>query len=571
MRAKYRTFLNRIRLKHKLFLSYLLVIIIPIAILGVYSEHQSNQLLDMQALRAMESNTRTIVDTLSVNMQQHKNTASSISYSNSISKILETVYQDYVNLRWDLEQHVDQQFNSIKALNKAILQISIYTNASIPEYGTEIASVSRVENEEWYKKALSYQIPVWGKDGSNIIFASKFPKNFDKSKIEILYMKLDYQSFFETVDIVANETGVVITDTAGDIVYSNMKTFRERYDIRSIDEYDIIQSQTGLTEIGNTEFILLNSSIPDSEWNMRTFVPKKFVSPNDGNIMRTTLLIISICTIILLLISLVFSNRITRRLKILIGWMRRVKRGELDLQIHNTSQDEIGQLTDHFVDMLERVNLLIQEVYANKIIQKEAELRALQSQINPHFLYNTLSLINFKAIEHDQQEISHVVTSLSKFYRTALNKGDQHISIHNELDNIRNYLEIVQMMKDYSFDSNFNIDERVYDYNMINLILQPLVENAIEHGIDKLDERRGELIITAVLEDNFIQFTVEDNGVGISPAQLNQLLTSQTSGYGLKNVNDRIQLKYGDSYGVSIQSTVGTGTVMKVIIPRTTQ
>ncbi|WP_106765828.1 sensor histidine kinase [Paenibacillus faecalis] len=562
--------LHSIRLKHKLFLSYLLVIIIPIAILGVYSEHQSNQLLDIQAVQAMGSKSKTIIDTLSINMQQHKNTASSITYSNSIMKILSTDYVDYVNLRWDLKQHVEQQMNSIKALNKAILEITIYTNSKLPEYGTEIASVSRVENEPWYKKALLYQTPVWEIDGSNIIFASRFPKNFDKKKIDVLYMKLDYRSFFEAIDIVANETGVVISDTEGDIVYSNLGTIKNRYGISDIHEDDIIQSEVGLTEIGSTEVILLNNAIPESEWSIRTFVPKKVVSPSDGNIMRTTLLLISVCTILLLLISLLFSNRITRRINILIGWMRRVKRGELHLKIQNTSKDEISQLTDHFVDMLERVNLLIQEAYANKIIQKEAELRALQSQINPHFLYNTLSLINFKAIEHDEQEISHVVTSLSKFYRTALNKGDQNISIHDELENIRSYLEIVQMMKDYSFDIHFNIDERVYNYNIINLILQPLVENAIEHGLDKLEERRGELIITALLENNSIQLTVEDNGVGISPEQLDLLLTAQTNGYGLKNVNDRIQLKYGDAYGVTIQSTVGSGTVMKVTIPRTT-
>lgn len=571
MIAYFRASFNRIRLKNKLFLSYLLVIVIPIAILGIYSEHQSRQLLDMQALQAMERSTSTIVDTLGANMQQHKNAASSISFSNSILKILSTEYQDYVNLRWDLEQHVDQQFSSIKALNKAILQITIYTNASIPEYGNEIASVSRVENEEWYKKAVLTQNPVWGRDGSKIIFASKFPKNFDKSKIDILFMTLDYRTFFETVDMVANETGVVITNKAGDIVYSNLSSINKRFGIRDIDEHDILDSNVGLHKIGNTDFMILNNAIPETEWNMHTFVPKKHVTPSDGNIINATLLIISICTIILLVISLLFSNAMIRRINILIRLMRRVKRGDLHVQIHNTSKDEIGQLTDHFGDMLERVNLLIQEVYANKITQKEAELRMLQSQINPHFLYNTLSLINFKAIEYDQHEISHVVTSLSKFYRTALNKGDQHISIRNELDNIRSYLEIVQMMKDYSFDSIFNIDERVYDYNIINLILQPLVENAVEHGIDKLEDRRGVVKITALLEDNCIQFTVEDNGGGIPSSLINQLLTSQTSGYGLKNVNDRIQLKYGDLYGVSIQSTTGKGTVMKVIIPRTTQ
>ncbi|MDQ8738770.1 sensor histidine kinase [Paenibacillus sp. LHD-38] len=560
--------LNRIRLKQKLFLSYLAVIIIPIAILGSYNYLQSKQLLGVQAEQSLERSADTIAQNMNFKLEQYKNTANIILYNSSIQKIISTPYLDYVNLRWDLDQYLYQQFKMIVALNKEIVQLSIYTDTNMPESGTAIISANRIAEEAWYKEVVENSAPVWGRDSGQVYLASPFPSLMVNGKNNVLYINIVYDQFFTTISQLTRNLGIIVADTAGEVIYSNKKQVEGLLGMANIKEQDIIKSVGGTSLIGGQRMLVIKNDIPQAKWTMYTYVPVSQVSPDAGNIIKATLIVIGLCMLILLGIILLLSNTMIKRIHILITWMKRVEQGELNLQIQTSSTDEIGDLTVRFGNMLKRLNNLIQEVYANKIVQKEAELRALQAQISPHFLYNTLSFINWKALRSDEHEISHVVTSLSKFYRTALNKGDQIIAVRDELENIESYLEIVQIMKDYSFDVIYEIDERVYSYRVINLILQPLVENAIKHGIEKKEPDRGQLRITAALGEDTIQFTVEDDGAGIPEGMIGELLTSQSSGYGLKNVNERIQLKFGSEYGVEISSQIGKGTIMKIAIPR---
>lgn len=237
-----------------------------------------------------------------------------------------------------------------------------------------------------------------------------------------------------------------------------------------------------------------------------------------------------------------------------------VEQGDLGVSIHSDSKDEIGQLTNGFGRMLRRVNELIDQVYTSQITQKDAELKSLQSQINPHFLYNTLSLINWKAIEADSPEISRIAGLLSQFYRTSLNRGENRIAVKGELDNVRAYVELQLVMHEYDFDVEYQVDEAVYDCATVNFTLQPLVENAILHGIDEHEGVRGKLVIRAEVQGGDILFAVSDNGVGMDPEFAASLTARETAGYGLKNVNERIKLVFGEACGVYVESRPGGGT-----------
>ncbi|HBG84902.1 MAG TPA: sensor histidine kinase, partial [Erysipelotrichaceae bacterium] len=156
-----------------------------------------------------------------------------------------------------------------------------------------------------------------------------------------------------------------------------------------------------------------------------------------------------------------------------------VEKGKLEVMVQSQDQDEIGQLITGFGHMINRIKFLIEEVYESRLAQKNYAMRALQQQINPHFLYNTLSMINFMAIESGQNDISKITLALSDFYRTALNKGHNTTSLADELKNMNAYLDIQQMMHDYEFDLDIEINDAIMDYETPNLILQPIVENAI--------------------------------------------------------------------------------------------
>lgn len=218
--------------------------------------------------------------------------------------------------------------------------------------------------------------------------------------------------------------------------------------------------------------------------------------------------------------------------------------------------------------MVNRISTLINEVYKGKLSQKEAEMKALQAQINPHFLYNSLSLINWKAIEAKQPDISRITLLLSKFYRTSLNKGKNITSIKDELSNIQSYIDIQLMMHDDGFDVEYDLDQEVMRYSIPNLLLQPLIENAIDHGIDMNTDKRGVIRITVKQrEDSRIVITVSDNGIGMPKETAEQILTGNSKGYGVKNVNERIKHFYGEEYGITVESTEGVGTDIVILIP----
>ena len=256
-----------------------------------------------------------------------------------------------------------------------------------------------------------------------------------------------------------------------------------------------------------------------------------------------------------------------KRVNLLHERMQEVKNGNLDIQIHDSLPDEIGELTNNFQQMVDEINHLIQESYKDKLLLKETQLKALQAQINPHFLYNCLSLINSKALMNKQPEISQMSQLLSVFYRTTLNKGRSETTLANEIKNIKSYLDIQRLLHDDSFEVIYQIDPNLPEVEVPNLLLQPLVENSLIHGILPNKSKYGNLFLTVSCVMDQIRFTVLDNGLGIPAEKLPTLLRTDSGGYGLKNVHERLQLAYGENYGLTINSIPGESTMVTFTIP----
>jgi two-component system sensor histidine kinase YesM len=297
-------------------------------------------------------------------------------------------------------------------------------------------------------------------------------------------------------------------------------------------------------------------------------MPSESVSVNAGIILKATFTIEGVCLLLVMILIWALSYSFVKRIQQLNRTMRMAAIGNLEIEVRSDSKDEIGELTNRFGKMLKSFKAMIDEVYRSKIIQQEAEMKALQSQINPHFLYNSLSLINWKAIEIHADEISRITTTLSLFYRTTLNRGDDIIPVQGELDNTRAYIDIQLVMHEYGFDVAYDIEESLYAYDVIKLILQPVVENAIEHGIDQKRGGRGLLTIRGAEEGETIVFTVEDNGPGMTGQQLEEVFVKKTHGYGLFNVQQRIQIFFGTQYGISAHSEPEQGTRITIVLPK---
>ncbi|MCY9660691.1 sensor histidine kinase [Paenibacillus chondroitinus] len=563
--------LKNMRFKQKLILSYLVVSLIPLALLGAYSYNQSKLLLQKQAIQGLQNTVGTLARGMNDKTEQVERTVDSVVMNTGLQRIFATNYASLTTLSEDLRNYVSPYFSMIKNLNTDILQLTVYTSGKMPEYGEFILSLDRIkEGSPWYKDIAEQKKTGWYLESSELVVFRPFPTILYNQMSGILYLKLNKDRFFDSLTTTTMTTaqsahdGLFISDPNNHIVYSNNIEAAEI-------QRQMLQAplkNKDMVEIDGLRYILIQEPLRQANWTLHYYIPEQDISMDATSIVKATIALILTCMVILVALISVFSHTMIKRIYHLNKWMKQVQFGNLQMDIRSDSRDEIGELTNRFGIMLRRINELVTEVYQNKLIQKEAEFKALQAQINPHFLYNTLSVINWKSLKIGATDISHVVTMLSRFYRTALNRGESMTSLKDELQNTQSFVEIQLVMHDYSFNVSYQIDDDVYQYDTVNLSIQPLVENAIVHGIDQKEEGGGKLTIKAIANQDTIDIHVTDNGPGIDKQRLGEILIKQSKGYGLKNVNERIKLVFGKEYGIEVISEIGQGTTMIMTIPK---
>ena len=303
--------------------------------------------------------------------------------------------------------------------------------------------------------------------------------------------------------------------------------------------------------------------------NVVLYQPINIISALARSSMILVLLVILICGGMVAVLSMILTRSVSKPLSNLVANIEHIGINRLSVDVVSESQDEIGHLFSSFKNMVDRLNFMINEVYQSKILQQEYEMKALQAQINPHFLYNSLSLINWKAILADQKEISEMAQLLSTFYRTTLNRGKNITTVKGEWDNTCSYVKIQQMLHSGKFEAVLKIDEEILDYEILNLLLQPLIENAIIHGLDhKVTDGSKKLEVLGKSTQQGLIFIVYDNGCGMTEETRQKMLTMKSRGYGVQNVHHRVQLYYGDQYGLQYESKVNVGTKVTLTIPK---
>ena len=325
-------------------------------------------------------------------------------------------------------------------------------------------------------------------------------------------------------------------------------------------------------ETENAEFLLHSRQISDTDWMMCAVISyNEFMelSSQTGEALVTLMLII---TIITCSVAYFIAHSITRRLSLLAKQMENVKKGKLDTMIYPLEQDEVGKLITSFQFMLERIQKLAAEQYENGKAIKNAELKALQAQINPHFLYNILDLINWMALDNEVPQISSVALAMAKFYKLSLNKGKDRVSFSDELEHVSIYMRI----QNYRFEGMLNLEidvqNELKEGRIIKNILQPIVENSILHGLLPCkDDRKKVVIISAKRSEETLYVYIKDNGVGMSEeiksSLLKDVIQHSEGGYGVWNIDQRLKLSFGEDYGLEYQSEIGKGTEVILRMP----
>jgi len=279
-------------------------------------------------------------------------------------------------------------------------------------------------------------------------------------------------------------------------------------------------------------------------------------------------LVIIVCVMLSLLLAMVLYRGITKPLDVFLKRMQSIAQGDFSVKLLDEgTSNEIKKIYNNFNWMSSRIANLITKNNETLMQKRDAEFTALQAQINPHFLYNVLDTINWMAILKDEDDISRAVTNLSAFYRSILNDGKETVTIAQEIGHVRAYVEIEKLRYKNSFDVVYVLDESLFELITIKFILQPFIENALMHGFvyTKKDNR---ITIRLYSDGDAVIFEIIDNGEGMTEERVRQVMTEKGQGYGIANVEERIQLKYGDGYGVSILSQLGLGTTVRISIPK---
>lgn len=290
--------------------------------------------------------------------------------------------------------------------------------------------------------------------------------------------------------------------------------------------------------------------------------------------LRILILLLVASVVIIYFLSRRMAERITTPITELVETTQRFAGGDFTVEYHTGSNDEMEILAESFNRMVKEMKTLIEDIHREQENAKDAELRLLQEQINPHFLYNTLDAIVWMTEAGENKKAIRMVQELSNFFRISLSKGKNEITIENERRHIGSYLEIQRYRYQDILDYEIVFDEEISGYLILKLTLQPIVENALYHGI-KNKRGKGMIKVWGFKEGGDIVFTVEDNGRGMKPEELKNLqglisgeiIRADEGGYGMANVEKRLEMLYGENYGITVESNFGVGTTVTVRIP----
>lgn len=572
----------------KLILYFFLVILLPvITITSLGDLLYKNSINDEQNV-----NTHQMIGQISNNVDFYiKDTENIINYLSDDPRVMKFLIEKQINKEnnSDIDNASENAIRSFTKLHPEIAGIMI-VNKNDMFVSDIMYRISRdpLIKEKWYLQAINnpnkvqlFSKPI-GRNINNIFqFSADDVVSMSKAVINnktgeclgviLIDMKLDIiKSVIENVK--PGKTGFVyIVDHNGEIVYApvNKVVYRIKDDwLFSLDNKIIHKL------INGKDYELMCMSSAYTGWKTVGVFPldesQKVIS-----FIKYYSFLIALCTLIFAgILAIIFTKSIVNPITKLRRLMKRTEEGDLDVHFNNKYNDEIGELGNSFNNMIREIKKLINLVQSEEKNKRKAEISILQAQIKPHFLYNTLDTIQWMAQEHGAEDIMEMVRNLTNLLRIGLSSGAEVIKLHQEIMHVESYLTIQKVRYGDKLNYKISIEEGIIDYNVIKLILQPLVENSIYHGIK---ERRGNGLITIKGEkiENKIHLSISDDGIGIKEEKLkeiNNFLRSKNApnniiGFGIYNVNEKIRLTYGDEFGLEYHSIYGKGTTVDIWHP----
>ncbi|GGA22178.1 cache domain-containing sensor histidine kinase [Paenibacillus physcomitrellae] len=454
----------------------------------------------------------------------------------------EPLYQEVLNLKGQSKWIAPHEYPELTGSEQVFTQIRLIKELSyLQNVGILIVQVKNWEFEDIFKNLQQ----------RNHLKDTRFLLVNDEGMI--LY---DYQNKLDGHPM-SEYTGKSIAAAKG-----SYKSFKARFD--------------------GKESVVSVYHLQDYSWSLVSVTSWDYLSREVMTFAAWFMVILGICVLTAMLFNAFFMNRITGTIGIIVRFMRKVEDGDLNARVEEKGNDELLLLLQGFNNLTEKIGGLLEEVKAEQQQKAKAELRVLQAQIKPHFLFNTLELINGLAVQNEGRKVSEMVLRLGNILRISIQDREE-IPLWLELEHLTSYLEIQKYRWDDLFDYTIDIPEEMLNYQVLKLMLQPLVENSIQHGFEGIPYK-GELRISGRVEEDRILLRIEDNGTGMTEAELlsnlnldaesneQQMQTyypgEERRGIGLRNVADRIRLQYGKDYGLFICTAPGMGVAIQCILPK---
>ena len=584
------TFNRNMKVKKQLIGIYVIVILIPILIIGVQlTTLMCNMVVD-RAINEACVNIERIKERLNEKIKIGNSVAESIYVDEKIAQVLRTQFEDSAQI---VNTYKDLTSISTYLMHyEEISSIRIYNdNLTLLNNSQFVRATEDIQQSDWYQAALARDSQMeWYLKYDEIkkqYYMSLIRALRDKQKnlLGVLVINFDPEKLNriikdEPYDTMITINGHVVTTSGNsDPLYEQLEHLRA-LQVEQNKNYKIkVSNDTG------AEYIIFTSFTPAKAFNSQVEICMSMsinsITGETLKIIRTSLAMIMISVGLSGILILIFSKGFSNRIILVRKEMHKVSQGDFNIRKSIEGNDEIGELYEDICQTVESVKQLIEENYSAKVQkeelkrkQKEMQFEMLASQINPHFLYNTLETIRMKAYCNGETELASVVKKLSKLLRRNLEVSDRSVSLASELEMIEAYLDIQKFR--FGERISYHIENKIGSekYYLLPLLLQPIVENAFIHGLEaKLGS--GKIVCSIKEQDYCLKIAISDNGLGISKERLQQIQRSlhgeqieESNRVGLKNINARIKLYYGDMYGVTIESLEAQGTTVTIVLPK---
>lgn len=576
----------------KLFASFFLLIFIPIIVLTVFAAYRSTAIIQEQSMEIARLYLQQTENEMESELYKIATVSSSVAQTAEVHEVLEKQNTGIsFSEEYDDMNELYKTIESTRALQN-LYQIRLFISDSFTHSRSNYITypLSSVSDTDWYHQLVEqyqtqtllppsiFQPPLSEpQEVLSVVTLIRSRKDITRilGVVSVDVLKSDLIDILQHNNYAEQSAAYLVDENLNIVCGANSAFPVSEADLAAQLQQmrDTFGASSGVSTAGNAVYGL-SAPIFDG-WRIFTVASMGNLLSPVSNLRDQMILLTVIISIIAFCLSYLYARYSTRRIKTLAEQVRRVENGDLSVSCIVDSEDEIGELQNSFNFMVRRISLLVDERYNLGKNLKDMELRALQAQINPHFLYNTLDMIAWKAMASGNQETVDIVVKLARFYRLSLSNGSDFLPLSDEVEHVRLFVELTNLCRSRNVQLITEIAPNIADYPIMKLILQPIVENSLFHGLYELSDREGIIRLTAEQIGSYVQIQIADNGVGIEKSKLAELLAkkerpvvnTKRGGYGIGNILERLRIYYDDRFTFQIESAILTGTTVTIRIP----